>query len=112
MTFRLLGASICAQTCTCIGTKGGCLKQFVQQIGAEKISYKHCKQRVVTAKEKEVLKTSLVAYRDTLRNESSKQVLYPNTYLEFGSTQIGQILNNAEKLFSVADIANCRNLEK
>ena len=62
---------------------------------------------MVTAKEKEVLKTRLVAYRDTLRNGSSKQVLYPNTYLEFGSTQIGQILNNAEKLFSVADIANC-----
>ena len=102
-----LCCDICAQTCTCIGTKGGCLKQFVQQIGAEKIPYKHCKQRVVTAKEKEVLKTRLVAYRDTLRNESSKQVLYPNTYLEFGSTQIGQILNNAEKLFSVADIANC-----
>ena len=94
-----LCCDICAQTCTCIGTKGGCLKQFVQKIGAEKIPYK--------AKEKEVLKTCLIAYYDTIQNASFKQVLYPSTYLEFGSTQIGQILNNAEKLFSVADIANC-----
>ncbi len=102
---------VCAQDCSCLGVKGGCSKNFLQDFSFDQApEYKYNNQRTVTAEQREDLRTRLFYFRDTLRNGLPKQVIYSNIHLEFGRMQIHQIMQNVHKLFSIADIMNCTEI--
>jgi hypothetical protein len=99
---------ICAQDFSCLGVKGGCSKKFLQDFSFDQASeYNYDNQRTVTAQQREDLKTCLFHFCDALRIGLPKQVIYLSIHLEFGRMQIRQIMQNAHKLFSIADIINC-----
>jgi ATP-dependent DNA helicase RecQ len=99
--------NVCTQECLCSGMKGGCAKTFQYNFSSCETPYTYVNQRIITNEMKKKLKIKLLAYGDTLGKGASKQVLFPNLHMEFGSVQITQIIDNAHKLFSVMDIMNC-----
>ena len=62
-------------------------------------------RKVTTSQRKEV-NSKLWSYRKMLLEKYSnlKPVAYPNLYIEFGSNQVKQVIENLEEIFSIKDV--------